>query len=100
MTGPTPRQAEVLQYLRSFIAEHGYAPSMTEIGDHFGIRSKNAVNDHLVALEKKGLIEREPFKSRAIRIVGEGLERYTTEQLQQEIERRGAAEREEGQPQP
>lgn len=90
MTSPTPRQLQVLEYLRSYIAEHGYAPAMTEIGNHLGIRSSNGVNDHLRALEKKGLITREPFKSRAIRIVGEGLERYTTEQLQQEIERRAA----------
>lgn len=91
MTGPTPRQAEVLAFIRASLAEHGYAPTIREIGAHLGISSFNGVNDHLVALEKKGLIEREPFKSRAIRLVeSEGLERYTTEQLQQEIERRAA----------
>ena len=40
---------------------------MREIGSHFGIRSTNGVNDHLRALEKKGYLQREDLKSRALR---------------------------------
>jgi len=40
---------------------------LREIGSHFGIRSTNGVNDHLRALEKKGYLQREDLKSRALR---------------------------------
>src|SRR6185503_2256635 len=49
--------------------ERGYPPTLREIGVHFGIRSTNGVNDHLRALEKKGHLQREDLKSRALRPV-------------------------------
>lgn len=92
MTGPTPRQLHVLEYLRSYIAEHGYAPTLKEIGEHFEIRSSNGVNDHLRALERKGLITRERKRSRAISIVeASDLERYSDAELRRELQRRKAA---------
>jgi len=47
----------------------GYGPTVREIGDHFDIASPNGVMCHLKALEKKGIITREPGMSRAIQIV-------------------------------
>ncbi len=62
----TLRQREILEFITSFIQDRGYPPTLREIGEHFGIRSTNGVNDHLKALEKKGFLCREDLKSRAM----------------------------------
>src|SRR5450432_4563412 len=66
----TDRQREILDFITQSIAARGYPPTLREIGTHFGIRSTNGVNDHLRALEKKGYLQREDLKSRALRPVG------------------------------
>ena len=63
----TDRQREVLDFISGSISKCGYPPTLREIGSHFGIRSTNGVNDHLRALEKKGYLQREDLKSRALR---------------------------------
>src|SRR6476620_614219 len=63
----TDRQRAVLEYISQSIERRGYPPTLREIGEHMGIRSTNGVNDHLKALEKKGYLEREDLKSRALR---------------------------------
>src|SRR4051812_31932559 len=65
----TERQQEILDFISASIRERGYPPTLREIGLHFGIRSTNGVNDHLRALEKKGHLQREDLKSRALRPV-------------------------------
>ncbi|HVR64579.1 MAG TPA: transcriptional repressor LexA [Polyangia bacterium] len=65
----TDRQQEILDFISQSIGERGYPPTLREIGTHFGIRSTNGVNDHLRALEKKGYLQREDLKSRALRPV-------------------------------
>jgi repressor LexA len=67
MRGLTPRQQQVLEFIRSSIRERGYPPTLREIGQHMGIRSTNGVNDHLRALEHKGYLTREDMKSRSLR---------------------------------
>jgi repressor LexA len=67
----TNRQREVYDFIRDKIFARGYGPTVREIGLGFGIRSPNGVMCHLRALEKKGLIRREPNMSRAIQLVGE-----------------------------
>jgi len=66
----TERQRDILEFISQSIRERGYPPTLREIGVHFGIRSTNGVNDHLRALEKKGYLEREDLKSRALRPMG------------------------------
>jgi repressor LexA len=68
MSDLTPRQREVFELIRSLITNRGYGPTVREIGEEFGISSPNGVMCHLKALEKKGLITREPNMSRAIQI--------------------------------
>jgi repressor LexA len=63
----TDRQREILDFISRSIAKRGYPPTLREIGSHFGIKSTNGVNDHLRALEKKGYLQREDLKSRALR---------------------------------
>jgi repressor LexA len=63
----TKRQRAILDFISLSIDERGFPPTLREIGEHFGIRSTNGVNDHLKALEKKGYLRREDLKSRAMR---------------------------------
>ncbi len=62
----TERQREVYDFIRDKIRTRGYGPTVREIGGNFEISSPNGVMCHLKALEKKGLISREPNMSRAI----------------------------------
>ena len=64
----TKRQRLVLDFIRSKIRGRGYGPTVREIGERFQISSPNGVMCHLRALEKKGLITREPNMSRAIQL--------------------------------
>lgn len=64
----TPRQKEVFDFIRDKIDNRGYGPTVREIGEHFKIASPNGVMCHLKALEKKGMITREPNMSRAIQM--------------------------------
>ena len=68
MESLTDRQKEVLDFIRDKIDNRGYGPTVREIGEHFEISSPNGVMCHLKALEKKGLIIREPNMSRAIQL--------------------------------
>lgn len=65
----TRRQAEIYRFLKAKIAERGYGPTVREIGEYFEIKSPNGVMCHLKALEKKGLIIRESWAARAIKLV-------------------------------
>ena len=62
----TPRQKEMLDYLRSYIDGHGYAPTLDEIGKHFGLASLATVHKHIQNLERKGLVRRLAHQSRAL----------------------------------
>lgn len=65
----TKRQKELLDYLDGYIAEHGYAPTLEEIGARFTLNSLATVHKHLTNLEAKGLIRRTWNHSRAIELV-------------------------------
>ncbi len=62
----TDRQLEVLRFIATEIDERGYPPTIREIGEALDIASTNGVNDHLKALERKGYLQRDPVKSRAL----------------------------------
>jgi repressor LexA len=70
----TKRQRMVYEFIRDKIRNRGYGPTVREIGDQFGIASPNGVMCHLKALERKGLITREPNMSRAIQLAVEPIE--------------------------
>ena len=65
----TPRQREIYHFIRGKIQGRGYGPTVREIGTEFLIKSPNGVMCHLKALQKKGLIHREPNMSRAIQLL-------------------------------
>lgn len=64
----TPRQTEILDFLRTRIAEHGAPPTRAEIVAQFGFASPTAADDHLRALARKGAIELVPGAARGIRL--------------------------------
>lgn len=66
----TKLESSVYQYLLDFTAEHTYQPSIRDIGRQFKIKSTKTVSDLLQSLAKKGLIERDPSRSRGVRLVG------------------------------
>ena len=68
----TSRQAEILQAIRSHIAEHGRPPSRPELARALGLASTNGVFKHLAALERKGAIGLDAGLARGIRLKGEG----------------------------
>src|SRR5689334_16935387 len=65
----TKRQREILDYLNDFIQQHGYAPSLEEIGRRFGLSSLATVHKHLTNLQDKGFIKRAWNRSRSVEVV-------------------------------
>ncbi len=82
MKNLTNRQNEVLHTIYNSIAEHGIPPTLREIGSKLGIHSTNGVNDHLNALEKKGMIRRRDMQSRGIRLTNEAYIQLNYEPIQ------------------
>ena len=64
----TSRQREIFNFVRTFIKERGYPPSVREIGVHFNIYPR-AVFDHLKALERKGYLKRRSSMSRGLEVL-------------------------------
>ncbi|KUM51714.1 transcriptional repressor LexA [Rheinheimera sp. EpRS3] len=65
----TPRQAEILQLIKTYQQDSGMPPTRAEIAQQLGFKSANAAEEHLKALAKKGVIEMMPGTSRGIRLV-------------------------------
>ncbi len=65
----TKRQKQILDHIREFIGDEGYAPSFEEIAQHFGYSSLATVHEHLSNLERKGYIRKAYNESRSIELV-------------------------------
>ena len=65
----TPKQQEILNFMKSRILEKGYPPSVREICEAVSLKSTSTVHAHLETLEKNGYIRRDPAKPRAIEIM-------------------------------
>ena len=70
MKGITDRQKEVLTFISSFTEENGFPPTVREISDHFQI-SIRAVQDHIIALQKKGFLSQSQKRSRSIKVLSD-----------------------------
>jgi repressor LexA len=64
----TERQRAILEYLHEYVDEHGYPPTVREIGEAVGLRSPSTVHAHLAQLERAGALKRDPTKPRAIEL--------------------------------
>jgi repressor LexA len=63
-------ERRILDYMVSYLRSNTYQPSIREIGERFGIKSTKTVSEHLQALAEKGFLERDPSRSRGVRILG------------------------------
>ena len=67
----TERQAKILEYIRYVTRVRNYPPSVREIGEAVGLSSSSTVHNHLNQLERRGLIRRDPSKSRTVQLVAD-----------------------------
>jgi len=65
----TRRQQEILAFVKDFLTQNGYSPTLEEIAHHFGITSLNGVYKHLKSLEQRGLIRRLSNQARSIQVI-------------------------------
>ena len=69
------RQQQVMTYVRAVLASRGYPPTMREIGAAVGLRSASSVHHQLDALQAKGLLRRDPLRSRTLELLPAGADR-------------------------
>lgn len=62
----TEKQQRILEVIREFTSDHGYPPSVREIGERVGLSSSSTVQSHLKTLERRGFLKRDPTKPRAL----------------------------------
>jgi repressor LexA len=65
----TKRQQEIFDFIKRYAGEHGYPPTVRDIGKAIGLTSSSTVHAHLANLEKVGLLRRDPSKPRAIEVL-------------------------------
>jgi repressor LexA len=65
----TKRQQEIFDFVKRYAGEHGYPPTVRDIGKAIGLTSSSTVHAHLANLEKLGLLKRDPTKPRAIEVL-------------------------------
>lgn len=73
----TEIERKILDYMVLYLRTNTYQPSIREIGERFGIKSTKTVSEHLQALADKGYLERDPSRSRGVRILGMDLNPQT-----------------------
>ncbi len=67
----TPRQKEILDFIKEYVAKNGYAPTLSEIKQKFQFRSNSAAHQHVAALQRKGFLKKLPFQTRSISLFQE-----------------------------
>ena len=77
----TPKQSEILEYIKEEILERGYPPAVREICEAVHLKSTSSVHSHLETLEKNGYIRRDPTKPRAIEICDDSFQMVRTEMV-------------------
>jgi repressor LexA len=65
----TKRQQEIFDFVKRYAGEHGYPPTVRDIGKAIGLTSSSTVHAHLANLEKVGLLRRDPTKPRALEVL-------------------------------
>jgi repressor LexA len=73
----TEIEGKILDFMVQYLRANTYQPSIREIGERFGIKSTKTVSEHLQALADKGYLERDPSRSRGVKILGMDLEADT-----------------------
>jgi repressor LexA len=65
----TKRQQEIFDFVKRYVGEHGYPPTVRDIGKAIGLTSSSTVHAHLANLEKLGVLKRDPTKPRALEVL-------------------------------
>ena len=65
----TKRQQEIFDFVKRYVSEHGYPPTVRDIGKAIGLTSSSTVHAHLANLEKLGVLKRDPTKPRALEVL-------------------------------
>jgi len=65
----TKRQNEILQFIKKYIVDNGYPPTVREIGASLGLSSPATIHSHLSNLEEKGYIKKDENKNRALELL-------------------------------
>jgi repressor LexA len=65
----TKRQQEIFDFIKRYGSEHGYPPTVRDIGKAIGLTSSSTVHAHLANIEKIGLLRRDPTKPRALELL-------------------------------
>jgi repressor LexA len=73
----TKRQQEIFDFIKRYSADHGYPPTVRDIGKAVGLASSSTVHAHLANLEKLGLLRRDPTKPRAIELLDRAVEQVS-----------------------
>ncbi len=73
----TEIERKILDFMVHYLRSNTYQPSIREIGERFGIKSTKTVSEHLQALADKGFLERDPSRSRGVKILGVDLSAHT-----------------------
>ena len=73
----TEIERKILDFMVQYLRENTFQPSIREIGERFQIKSTKTVSEHLRALATKGYLERDPSRSRGVRILGEDLNAHS-----------------------
>jgi repressor LexA len=73
----TEIEGKILDFMVQYLRSNTYQPSIREIGERFGIKSTKTVSEHLQALADKGYLERDPSRSRGVKILGMDLSSQT-----------------------
>ncbi|MCD7716236.1 MAG: transcriptional repressor LexA [Lachnospiraceae bacterium] len=77
----TPKQKEILEYIKEQILERGFPPAVREICQAVHLKSTSSVHSHLESLEKNGYIRRDPTKPRAIEILDDSFQMLRREMV-------------------
>lgn len=70
-------ERKILDYMVRYLRANTFQPSIREIGEEFGIKSTKTVSEHLRALDEKGYLDRDPSRSRGVRLLGVDLNPQT-----------------------
>jgi repressor LexA len=63
------RRGQIVEFIRGYIEDHGYSPSMSEVGDAVGLSSPNSVRGHIHKLRDDGVLAITPSVARSIRVI-------------------------------
>ena len=77
----TPKQKEILDYIKDEILKKGYPPTVREICETVSLKSTSSVHSHLETLEKNGYIRRDPTKPRAIEVCDDNFQMVRKEMV-------------------